>query len=49
MKDIQFVEDVQFEVKKVLDIFHDRPPITFAYVNSFARLDQHPFHVHQGL
>lgn len=49
MKDIQFVEDVQFEVKKELDIFHDRPSITFAYVNSFARLDQHPFHVHQGL
>lgn len=49
MKDIEFVEDIQTEVKKKLNIFHDRPPITFAYVNSYARLNQHPFHVHQNL
>ena len=49
MKDIDFVEDIQFETKKKLNIFHNRQPITFAYVNSFAALNQHPFHVHQNL
>ena len=49
MKDIKFVEDIRCEIKKKLNIFHDRPPITFAYVNSFTHLNQHPFHVHQNL
>ncbi|MBO5898565.1 MAG: helix-turn-helix domain-containing protein [Clostridia bacterium] len=46
---MNFVEDIQCEVKKKLNIFHDRPPITFSYVNSYAGLDQHPFHVHQNI
>ncbi len=49
MRNVKYVEDIQFEIKKKLNIFHDHPAITFAYVNSHTDVNQHPFHVHQNL
>jgi AraC-like DNA-binding protein len=49
MEENRYVEDIQYEVKKKLHIFHDKSPISFAYVNSYTDVDQHTFHVHQGL
>lgn len=49
MESNHYIEDIQYEVKKKLNIFHDHSPISFAYVNSFTDINQHTLHVHQSI
>ena len=52
MKEIQWAgaHTLRHEVKKKLNIFHDRPPITFTYVDTYTDFKQnHPLHIHQNV
>lgn len=49
MQENQYIEDIQHEIKKKLNIFYDHAPISFTYVNSYTDVDQHTSHVHPSI
>ena len=49
MDENRYIEDIQYEIKKQPDIFHDHAPISFAYLNSPIGVNQHFYHVHPNI
>ncbi|MBO5898566.1 MAG: helix-turn-helix domain-containing protein [Clostridia bacterium] len=46
MQENRYIEDIQYETRKKLNIFHDRSPASFNHIDSYTDVDQHTLHVH---
>ena len=49
MQEDQYIEDIQHEIKKKLNVFYDHSPIAFTYVDSYTDVNQHTPHVHPNI